>query len=258
MAEAIELKAWTRGSSGKGGARPQRREGRIPGILYGDKQEPETISVDYRTIYQQIHTGHFQSTIYVLDIEGKKTRVIPRAGPGRSHPRLSHPCRFPAARQGCARDRRSPGALPQRSGVPGLKRGGVLNIVRHEIAVRCPADAIPDHFEVDLTGLEIGDSVHISALKLPEGVRPTITKRDFTVATIVGGAAEEPAPGAAAAAPRPSPAPRVSRLPPPRRAKPRTRKRTRRSRRSARRRRRRASALFSTRRIAGKPLAFAR
>ena len=73
MAEAIELKAWTRGSSGKGGA-PQRREGRIPGILYGDKQEPETISVDYRTIYQQIHTGHFQSTIYVLDIERARRR----------------------------------------------------------------------------------------------------------------------------------------------------------------------------------------
>jgi large subunit ribosomal protein L25 len=79
---------------------------------------------------------------------------------------------------------------------PGLKRGGVLNIVRHEIPVRCPADAIPNHFEVDLTGLEIGDSVHISAVKLPEGVRPTITERDFTVATIVGRAAEEPVPGA--------------------------------------------------------------
>jgi large subunit ribosomal protein L25 len=82
---------------------------------------------------------------------------------------------------------------------PGLKRGGVLNIVRHEIPVRCPADAIPDHFEVDLTGLEIGDSVHISAVKLPEGVKPTITERDFTVATIVGRAAEEPVPGAAVA-----------------------------------------------------------
>jgi large subunit ribosomal protein L25 len=81
---------------------------------------------------------------------------------------------------------------------PGLKRGGVLNIVRHEIPVRCPADGIPDHFEIDLTGLEIGDSVHISAVKLPEGVRPTIT-RDFTVATIVGRAAEEPVPGAAVA-----------------------------------------------------------
>jgi large subunit ribosomal protein L25 len=83
---------------------------------------------------------------------------------------------------------------------PGLKRGGVLNIVRHEIPVRCPADAIPDHFDVDLTGLEIGNSIHISAIKLPPNVRPTIAERDFTVATIVGRTAEEPVPGAAAAA----------------------------------------------------------
>jgi large subunit ribosomal protein L25 len=83
---------------------------------------------------------------------------------------------------------------------PGLKRGGVLNIVRHEIPVRCPADAIPDHFDVDLTGLEIGNSIHISAINLPPNVRPTVTERDFTVATIVGRAAEEPVPGAAAAA----------------------------------------------------------
>jgi large subunit ribosomal protein L25 len=82
---------------------------------------------------------------------------------------------------------------------PGLKRGGVLNIVRHEIPVRCPADAIPDHFEVDLSGLEIGDSVHISAIKLPENVHPTVTEHDFTVATIVGRSAEEPAAGAAPA-----------------------------------------------------------
>jgi large subunit ribosomal protein L25 len=81
-----------------------------------------------------------------------------------------------------------------------LKRGGVLNIVRHEIQVRCPSDAIPDHFEVDLTGLEIGDAVHISALKLPENVKPTITERDFTVATIVGRAADEPVAGAPTAA----------------------------------------------------------
>jgi large subunit ribosomal protein L25 len=200
MAEAIELKAWTRGSSGKGGARSQRREGRIPGILYGDKQEPETISVDYRTIYQQIHTGHFQSTIYVLDIEGKKTRVIPRAV--QVDPIRDFPIHVDFLRLG--KDAHVTVEVPVRflneAASPGLKRGGVLNIVRHEIAVRCPADAIPDHFDVDLTGLEIGDSVHISALKLPEGVRPTITKRDFTVATIVGRSAEEPAPGAAVAA----------------------------------------------------------
>jgi large subunit ribosomal protein L25 len=199
MAEAIELKAWARGRSGKGGARAERREGRVPGTLYGDKQEPQTISVDYRAIDHQIHTGHFQSTIYVLDVEGKKTRVIPRAV--QLDPVRDFPIHVDFLRLG--KDALVTVEVPVRflneAASPGLKRGGVLNIVRHDIPVRCPADAIPDHFEVDLTGLEIGDSVHISALKLPEGVRPTITERDFTVATIVGRAAEEPVSGAAVA-----------------------------------------------------------
>jgi len=199
MAEAIELKAWARGRSGKGGARAERRVGRVPGTLYGDKQEPETISVDYRAINHQIHTGHFQSTIYVLDVEGKKTRVIPRAV--QLDPIRDFPIHVDFLRLG--KDALVTVEVPVRflneAASPGLKRGGVLNIVRHEIQVRCPSDAIPDHFDVDLTGLEIGDAVHISALKLPEGVKPTITERDFTVATIVGRAAEEPVPGAAAA-----------------------------------------------------------
>lgn len=198
MAEAIELKAWARTRSGKGGARAERREGRIPGVLYGDKKEPENISVDYRTIYQQLHTGHFQSTIFLLDVEGKKTRVIPRAV--QLDPVRDFPIHVDFLR--LSKDALVTVEVPVRflneAASPGLKRGGVLNIVRHEIPVRCPADAIPDHFEVDLTGLEIGDSVHISAIKLPEGVRPTITDRDFTVATIVGRSAEEPVPGAAA------------------------------------------------------------
>ena len=199
MVEAIELKAWARGRSGKGGARAERREGRVPGTLYGDKREPETISVEYRAINQQLHTGHFQSTIYVLDVEGKKTRVIPRAV--QLDPIRDFPIHVDFLRLG--KDALVTVDVPMRflneAASPGLKRGGVLNIVRHEIPVRCPADAIPDHFEVDLTGLEIGDSVHISAVKLPEGVKPTITERDFTVATIVGRAAEEPVPGAAVA-----------------------------------------------------------
>lgn len=200
MAEAMKLKAWARDRSGKGGARAVRREGRIPGIVYGDEREPESISVDYRTIHQQLHTGHFQSTIYVLDLEGNKTRVIPRAV--QLHPIRDFPIHVDFLRLG--KDAQVTVDVPVRflneAASPGLKRGGVLNIVRHEIAVRCPADAIPDHFEIDLTGLEIGDSIHISAVKLPEGVRPTITSRDFTVATIVGRSAEEAAPVAAAAA----------------------------------------------------------
>jgi large subunit ribosomal protein L25 len=200
MAEAIELKAWARGRSGKGGARATRREGRIPGILYGDKQEPETIAVDYRAISLQMHTGHFQSTIFTLDVDGKKTRVIPRGV--QLDPIRDFPIHVDFMRVG--KDALVTVEVPVRflneAASPGLKRGGVLNIVRHDIPVRCPADAIPDHFEVDLTGLEIGDSVHISAITLPKGVRPTITERDFTVATIVGRSAEEPAAGAPAAA----------------------------------------------------------
>ncbi|MFZ2019341.1 MAG: 50S ribosomal protein L25/general stress protein Ctc [Methyloceanibacter sp.] len=200
MAEAIELKAWARGRSGKGGARATRREGRIPGILYGDKREPESIAVDYRAISQQLHTGHFQSTIFTLDVDGTKTRVIPRSV--QLDPIRDFPIHVDFMRVG--KDALVNVDVPVRflneAASPGLKRGGVLNIVRHEIAVRCPADAIPDHFEVDLTGLEIGDSVHISAIALPKGVRPTISERNFTVATIVGRSAEEPAAGAPAAA----------------------------------------------------------
>ena len=200
MAEAIELKAWARGRSGKGGARATRREGRIPGILYGDKREPESIAVDYRAISQQLHTGHFQSTIFTLDVDGTKTRVIPRGV--QLDPIRDFPIHVDFMRVG--KDALVNVDVPVRflneAASPGLKRGGVLNIVRHEIAVRCPADAIPDHFEVDLTGLEIGDSVHISAIALPKGVRPTISERNFTVATIVGRSAEEPAAGAPAAA----------------------------------------------------------
>ena len=199
MAEATELKAWARPRSGKGGARSVRREGRVPGILYGDKQEPQSIAVDYRAISQQILTGHFQSTIFVLDVDGKKTRVIPRGvqlDPVRDFPIHVD---FMRVSKDALVTVEVPVHFLNDAASPGLKRGGVLNVVRHTIPVRCPADKIPDHFDVDLTGLEIGNSVHISEIKLPEGVRPTITERDFTVATIVGRSAEEPVPGALAA-----------------------------------------------------------
>jgi large subunit ribosomal protein L25 len=200
MAETTELKAWTRQSSGKGGARATRREGRIPGILYGDKKEPESIAVEYRAITQQLLTGHFQSTIFTLDVDGTKTRVIPRGV--QLDPIRDFPIHVDFMR--VSKDALVTVDVPvhflNEAASPGLKRGGVLNIVRHEIPVRCPADAIPDHFDVDLTGLEIGNSIHISAIKLPPNVRPTVSERDFTVATIVGRTAEEAAPDAAAAA----------------------------------------------------------
>ncbi|MHA1517307.1 MAG: 50S ribosomal protein L25/general stress protein Ctc, partial [Alphaproteobacteria bacterium] len=133
----------------------------------------------------------FQSTIFMLDMDGTKVRVIPRGV--QVDPVRDFPIHVDFMR--LAKDATVTVDVPVRflneSTSPGLKRGGVLNIVRHDIPVRCQADAIPDFFEVDLAGLEIGDSIHISAVKLPEKVTPTITDRDFTVATIVGRAAEE-------------------------------------------------------------------
>jgi large subunit ribosomal protein L25 len=198
MAEAIELKAWARQSSGKGGARQVRRDGRIPGILYGGREDPQNIALDSKAISKQIQTGHFQSTIFTLDVEGTKTRVIPRGV--QLDPIRDFPIHVDFMR--LAKDALVTVDVPvhflNEAASPGLKRGGVLNVVRHDIPVRCPADNIPDHFDVDLTGLEIGDSIHISAVAMPAGVSPTITDRDFTVATIAGRASEEAA-GAGAA-----------------------------------------------------------
>ncbi len=201
MAEVSEIKAEPRARAGTGGARAARRQDKVPGVVYGNGLAPENIAVNGRELNIIIGRGKFLSTVFDLNIDGKKSRVIPREvqlDPVRdwpihvdfqrvgasAHIRVSVPVRF--INEGLS---------------PGLKRGGVLNIVRHEIEVTCPADAIPDHFEVNLEGLEIGRSVHISAVKLPEGVKPTILNRDFTICTVAGHKIEEEVvPGAAAAA----------------------------------------------------------
>jgi large subunit ribosomal protein L25 len=203
-----EIKATARPNSGKGAARQARREGQVPGVIYGDGKEPTTISVDARDLGKTIAKGKFLATIFDIDVNGQKTRVIPRdvqIDPIRDHAihidflrinansrvRINVPCRF-----------------INEVASPGLKRGGVLNIVRHDVEVTCPPDKIPAVFEFDLTGLEIGRSIHISATTMPEGVKPTILGRDFTVATIVGAVAdkEEAAttPGAEGAAAAPA------------------------------------------------------
>ena len=193
MAEAIEHKAWSRGRTGTGGARAIRREGRIPGIVYGGKDPPLNISLETKEVSKQIKTGHFQSTVYMLDMDGTKIRAIPRdvqVDPVRDFPIHVD---FMRLAKDAVVDVDVPVHFLNDGASPGLKRGGVLNIVRHEIALRCPADSIPESIEIDLTGTEIGDSIHISAVKLPEGTTPTITDRDFTVATIAGRGAEETA-----------------------------------------------------------------
>jgi len=190
MAEFQELKAMPRVRTSKGSAKALRRDGNVPGIIYGESDPPEMISLDYREVLQQVHTGIFLSTVYIVDVDGAKTRVIPRdlqLDPVRDFPihvdllRLSEDATIAVE---------VPVHFLNEEESPGLKRGGVLNIVRHTIELNCPADAIPENILVDLTGLDIGDSVHVSEIKLPDEVELTITDRDFTVATIVGRMAE--------------------------------------------------------------------
>ena len=190
MAEFQELKATARTRTSKGSARAVRRDGGVPGIIYGESEPPEMIALDYREVLQQVHTGTFLSTVYIVDLNGSKTRVIPRElqlDPVRDFPIHVDLLRL-------AEDATIAVEVPvhfyNEEESPGLKRGGVLNIVRHTIELNCRADAIPENIEVDLTGLEIGDSVHVSEITLPGDVELTVTDRDYTVATIVGRMAE--------------------------------------------------------------------
>jgi large subunit ribosomal protein L25 len=198
--EIAEIKATARPRAGKGAARHARREGKVPAVIYGDGKAPETVTLDYYDLLRQLVKGHFTSTVFDLTVDGKKTRVLPRDL--QFEPVNDKPIHVDFLRIGTDGIIRV--AVPVRfinQGLsPGLKRGGVLNVVRHEIEVRCPYDRIPPFFEVNLEGLDIGRSVHISAIKLPEYVKPVIQNRDFTVATIAGAKKEEEEVPAAAAA----------------------------------------------------------
>ena len=201
MAQQVsEIKASARPRAGTGGARAVRREGRVPAVIYGDGNEPQNVAVDFADLTKLIGRGKFLSTVFDVNIDGKKSRVIPREV--QVDPVKDFPVHVDFQRVGASGKIRVnvPVKFINETLSPGLKRGGVLNIVRHEVEVICPADAIPAVFEFNLEGLEIGRSIHISAVKMPEGVRPTITNRDFTVATIAGHRVEEEAKPAEAAA----------------------------------------------------------
>jgi large subunit ribosomal protein L25 len=192
MAELIELKAAAREATGKMANRALRAQKKVPAIVYGGEAGPEMVTLEYKAVHQHYQTGHFLSTVYLLDVDGKKERVIPRDV--QVDPVRDFPIHVDFQRVG--KSSRIDVAIPvhfiNEEASPGLKRGGVLNIVRHEIECSCPADGIPESLVVDLTGLNIGDSVHIHAVKLPEGVTPVIAARDFTIAAIAGSAALKP------------------------------------------------------------------
>lgn len=184
MTAAVSLTATARERVGKGAARAERRAGRVPAVIYGDKKPASPISLAYSDLTQQLNTGHFLTTIYEIEVGGEVNRVLPRDvqyDPVKDFPvhvdflRLAAGTRIAVA---------VPVSFINEEASPGLRRGGVLNVVRHEVELSCPADAIPDAIVADLTGLDLGDSLHISSIALPEGTSPTITDRDFTVATI--------------------------------------------------------------------------
>lgn len=184
MSQSYELKATTRDQVGTGAARAMRRNGWVPAVIYGEKQPPVAISIPYKESFSRLHEGGFLTTVATVDVDGEKVRVIPRdyqLDPVRDF--LMH---VDFLRIG--KDTRLTLEIPchfiNEEESPGLKRGGVLNVVRYTIEVECPADAIPDAFICDLTGMEINDSLHISAIELPENVEPTIKDRDFTIVTI--------------------------------------------------------------------------
>jgi large subunit ribosomal protein L25 len=208
MATAKELKAMERPRAGKGAARATRRDGRVPAVIYGDGKPPLTISLDHADIRQKIYGGHFLTTIYEVEVNGAKHRVIPRDY--QLDPVKDQPIHVDFMRLGeGARIRvRIPVHVKNADLAPGVKRGGTVNIVEHSIEVYCPADAIPAAIDVDLSGLEINRSIHMSELSLPENVR-VVTQRDLTLVTVVApsgyleeqkAAAEAAAAAAAAAA----------------------------------------------------------
>src|SRR6202047_3796560 len=202
MAGTKSLTATARDGTGKGAARGVRREGRIPGVIYGGGEAAEPIALDHRELNKLIYAGRFLTTIFELDVGGVKQRVIPRIY--NFNPIKDHPLHvdFLRLKPGASLRVQVPVHFINQDICPGLKKGGSLNIVRHAIEMRVPADAIPEAVVADLAALQINDSVHIGAIPLPEGCKLTQRERDFTIATIAPPlvAAEEPAPPAPAAA----------------------------------------------------------
>ena len=184
MSANVELQAEAREKVGKGAARAIRRAGQVPAVIYGDKKDPRAIALAVRDVVKELEAGRFLTTVYDVKVDGESARVIPRdfqMDPVRDTPMHVD---FLRITKGATIVVAIPVNFLNEEESPGLKRGGVLNVVRHEIEVSAPAESLPDGIDIDLTGLDIGDSLHISAVALPEGVEPTITDRDFTIATI--------------------------------------------------------------------------
>jgi large subunit ribosomal protein L25 len=184
MVDVVTLNAEGRTPRGKGGARALRRTGRVPGVVYGSGMEPVAVSMALDELNLEYGRGGFFSRLYALALGGETLRVLPREV--QTHPVSDTPLHvdFLQLAAGARINVEVAVRFINEEESPGLRRGGVINVVRHTVELECNVDAIPEALVIDLDGLEIGDSVHISAITLPEGAVPTITDRDFTVATV--------------------------------------------------------------------------
>ncbi|NJS13795.1 MAG: 50S ribosomal protein L25/general stress protein Ctc [Sphingopyxis sp.] len=185
MSDQLTLTAETRERAGKGASRALRREGRVPAVIYGGKEEPLAIHVEEKLLMKQLMTGHFMNSVVEITVGGKALRTLPKDVA--FHPVNDRPLHVDFLR--LSKDAtvhvEVPVKFTNEDASPGLKRGGVLNIVRHELELICDANNIPDDIIIDVTGFDVGDSIHISHVTLPAGSKSAITDRDFTIATIV-------------------------------------------------------------------------
>jgi large subunit ribosomal protein L25 len=184
MSEQLTLSAETRERAGKGASRAMRREGRVPAVIYGNKEEPLSIHVEEKLLNKMLSTGHFMNSVVMIDVGGTTARTLPKDV--QFHPVTDRPLHVDFLR--ISEHSQVKVNVPVRfindEESRGLTRGGVLNVVRHELELVCDAASIPDDIVIDLAGYDIGDSIHISAVTLPEGSESAITDRDFTIATI--------------------------------------------------------------------------
>jgi len=185
MSDALTLPAELRERAGKGASRALRREGRVPAVIYGGKEDPVAIHVEAKELVRQLNTGHFMNSIVMVEVNGKQVRTLPKDVA--LHPVTDRPTHVDFLR--LAKDAKIhvnvPVVFVNEDDSPGLKKGGVLNVVRHDLELVCDSDKIPDEIQLDVTGLDVGDSIHISHVNLPQGSESAITDRDFTIATIV-------------------------------------------------------------------------
>jgi large subunit ribosomal protein L25 len=185
MSEQLTLPAEARERAGKGASRAMRRQGRVPAVIYGNKEEPVAIHLEEKALMKILNTGHFMNSVVMIDVGGTATRTLPKDV--QFHPVTDRPMHVDFLR--ISEHAQVTVAVPIRfegeEKSRGLKRGGVLNAVRHELELVCDAAEIPDEVVISLAGLDIGDSLHISHVTLPQGTSSAITDRDFTIATIV-------------------------------------------------------------------------